>query len=466
MIIKLIIFLNFSVNIIRSLLFPLIVLPASFFSKKAKKRLLFEQLNLFSLESSSFKNYNKVADIAFEVSSEGELEQIRPVLESCLNENMLVELIFSSDSVENKCKILADSNKENLRIFRMPLISHFCFNALGGQSLSKWITAKTLVLCRYDFFPELILWGSKSDVSMILASASLKSKQGVIDRNGIGKAYIRNFYRLFDYIFAASLEDEKRLLSIDIEKDKIKTFDFRIVQIDNRVKKNFNILRSKGHYNSFKSLFDKFDRKNRFILGSAWPIEMGIFRSEDFLNEIINGKIIVTIAPHKLNNDYIKELKQNISKILDEYQLDMPIYTINKNMSSDDITEIINDFIVRSGVIINTIPGILCESYPLYGNAFVGGGHGRSIHSVLEPYLSGCRVFCGPKVFRSTEFDIIKSFSKDFVHIVDKLETFYDIFKNVNDGQIDLDVRSKLVDHNHNDFKKIIENFKQSRFVR
>ena len=44
----------------------------------------------------------------------------------------------------------------------------------------------------------------------------------------------------------------------------------------------------------------------------------------------------------------------------------------------------------------------------MFGHAFVGGGFGVSIHSVMEPFLAKSKVMCGPKVNRSTEFDMIK----------------------------------------------------------
>src|SRR5690606_14635757 len=51
-------------------------------------------------------------------------------------------------------------------------------------------------------------------------------------------------------------------------------------------------------------------------------------------------------------------------------------------------------------------PGRLLELYPQFNFAYVGGGFGRSIHSVLEPLLAGCWSVCGPRIHRSTEFDL------------------------------------------------------------
>ena len=116
-----------------------------------RNRAKFERKNFSDPHSRPFK-----ADIAFEVSSEGELEQVYPLLEYFLKEGTAVELIYSSESVEMKCQKLAQKYPQHLRIFRLPLLTHFFFNFLGGQSLKSWMSAPILILCRYDFYPQLL----------------------------------------------------------------------------------------------------------------------------------------------------------------------------------------------------------------------------------------------------------------------------------------------------------------------
>ena len=69
-------------------------------------------------------------------------------------------------------------------------------------------------------------------------------------------------------------------------------------------------------------------------------------------------------------------------------------------------------------------PGVLLEAYTFFGTAFVGGGHGRSIHSVLEPFLAGCNVFCGQKTHRSTEYDLVADISPSSIFVVYELGMF------------------------------------------
>ena len=104
---------------------PLSVLLIIFKNLNAplRARIDFERKNFIEIECRSFRLDGLCADYCFEVSSEGELEQIRPLLEDFLRKNKRIELIFASPSVETKCQKLAKLYPDQLRILRMPLAS-------------------------------------------------------------------------------------------------------------------------------------------------------------------------------------------------------------------------------------------------------------------------------------------------------------------------------------------------------
>ena len=95
--------------------------------------------------------------------------------------------------------------------------------------------------------------------------------------------------------------------------------------------------------------------------------------------------------------------------------------------------------------------GILVELYTLFGHAFVGGGYGRSIHSVLEPYLADCVVYCGPKTYRSTEFDVIQNDGPEKVHVVNSSSSFYTVLKD--NKNVELSEDQKLKDRLNEQFQ-------------
>ena len=111
----------------------------------------------------------------------------------------------------------------------------------------------------------------------------------------------------------------------------------------------------------------------------------------------------------------------------------------------------------KPGLLILTVPAILCELYTNAGNAFVGGGHGRSIHSVLEPYVGMCKVFCGPKTHRSTEYDLIKDYSTNQIHVVTNLEDFSRIFMDNYREDVDIINRKRIFYEFNDKFESVFD---------
>jgi len=382
------------------------------------KRKAFENLNLTDKRSQSFRAGHLQADVAFEVSSEGELQQILPLLKELLVREKRIELVFCSSSVENNCIKLADEY-ENLRILRMPLLT---FSTLG---LKDWLTAKKLILCRYDFFPELFLYGMNSDVSFHLISGTLKDKQQM----GLIKRMIYRFlYQQFDSIITASPQDLKRFRDWSITESVRGSFDFRIMQIKKRIDKATERLREVEYFPEMENIFLKYQSRERILFGSFWPIESKAFQNKEFQKQILNGKLHVALAPHQLNDAFIGQVVHNLKEILGE---DFPIYNLIHNSPRDTAANTVEQYIKNPGIMIYSQKAILCELYCLYGHVFVGGGHGRSVHSLLEPYMAKSHVYCGPKTFRSTEFDLILHADSENLTVVKDLEEFYNCFVGI-----------------------------------
>jgi 3-deoxy-D-manno-octulosonic-acid transferase len=96
------------------------------------------------------------------------------------------------------------------------------------------------------------------------------------------------------------------------------------------------------------------------------------------------------------------------------------LYFIKPETTQTQMIKILTDYKNHPAPIVILIKGILCELYAEFPMAFVGGGFGKSVHSLLEPYLSNSMVFCGPKVHRSTEADVIDQNDKNRLLILNK----------------------------------------------
>ncbi|OUR95312.1 hypothetical protein A9Q84_15855 [Halobacteriovorax marinus] len=422
-------FLQKIIIIFQYLVFPLLYILRPFFSFLSK-RADFEAKNRFN---PSFKSIGKRADYCFHVSSEGELEQCLILIDDFLAKGKLVELVYTSPSVERKCRLL-DETHQNLRSFRMPLLS-FPF-----YSFRRWVSAKTLFMCRYDFFSEIMLYGAREDVSFYLLSATLKGKDNL---GAVTKHFALGKFNLFDGIFCASLKDVERFKTLGVE-GALEEYEFRLLQIHNRVSNSEGKLNEVQLIRPFIELLKSRGPQKNIILGSAWPNEMLVFKNAEFIEKIKSGEILVCIAPHTLGEAAIAEIVSSIEEI-----------------TKDVGIHLIGDTELPSSpcIYINPTPGVLLESFKYFSHCFIGGGHGRSIHSVLEPYLAGGIVYTGPRIHRSTEFDFIETHSSDCVVVVNELETFYHLLTSY-DREKELTKRARIVDTYKLRFLSLMDEFK------
>ena len=424
---------------LRWALFPFLSLIMPLFVPSLRKRRSFEGENL--KDSFSWPK-GEVADLAFEVSSEGEFEQVAPLLNVCLENGLKVEVFYASSSLENKIQRFAKSWPGQVRPLRMPILSCFPWPVFGGQNFFRMITAKKLVLCRYDFFPELLIYGQKEGVEFILASATLKGKEHILKREGaFFHHYFRGLFLLFDFIFTATEIDGEKFKKLGVEPEKVLPFDLRVLQIEDRIQKSERLLGQFPEMKDLKSFIETHEER-RVLMGSCWPQEMEVFSDPKLLEMISKKEFLFFLAPHKLNKEFLEELND----AFDSFKVkNVPLYFVDLREDSDHWEAFFKKWNEKPGPVVLTTPAILLEMYSLFSNVFVGGGHGRSIHSVLEPFLAGSQVFCGPKTHRSTEYDLIQDISPNSIFIVHELGMFASIlFKQFQNVQ-SLKPRAQLV---------------------
>lgn len=371
-------------EIIRFLLLPFIKLLSFFRLRAFRSRDELEKK--YSYDNSL--NY----DVVFEVSSDGELQQVLPLIKDFLSCDKLVLLIFCSGSVEAKCARL-QRDFTGLSVVCLPLLNYRLYSTRWNPR--RWKKADLIFLCRYDFYPELISWG-RSFPYFVLTSASLK---GFDQKSNLIKRYYKRCYQLFSHIVVSNdLEKEKfkKLLGSGIQ---IYSADFRVNEIFRRFENKENRLKD---YPGAHYLLKCFSReKDSLIMGSAWPED--IEHIADW-----TGKIV--IFPHELNSKCLDSIISELGRS------DLEFVVLTKDLGVEEMNSLITSEKIK--VIVLAFKGILCESYCFFSYAYVGGGFGISVHSLLEPFLGGANIFCGPKVNRSSEYDFIQTNDPGRVKIV------------------------------------------------
>ena len=381
--------LFYCIQLLRSFLFfifPLI--------PPLRKRITFERKNLTETACRSFAEEKLSAQCAFEISSEGELEQAHPLIERVLERGGRVEILFASPSVEKKCQDIYEQNRERVRILRMPLLSYFPWKWGGGQNIEDWLTAPVLILCRYDFYPELFLYGMREGRQLLLISAALQNKSRCW----------APLYRHFDKIVCSNEGEKQRFLDWKWPSEKLTAYEFRSVRILSRLESRGKVL---ARWHHFISWMGRFPQKHRLIVGNAWPAEMAIFQSASLQQKVNEGKLLVVIVPHKTDANFVQKLEESME--------DLSVHILSRTYNIDSVLE---RWQQSPGPLIFNVSGILLEFYTLFQHALVGGGHGKGVHSLLEPFLAGCSVLCGPNVERSSEYDFLQETSPKSIRVV------------------------------------------------
>jgi len=78
-----------------------------------------------------------------------------------------------------------------------------------------------------------------------------------------------------------------------------------------------------------------------------------------------------------------------------------------------------------------------------------------------------CKVFCGPKTHRSTEYDLIKDYSTNQIHVVTNLEDFSKIFMDNYLEDVDIINRKHIFNEFNDKFETVSDQIlsKQAKYV-
>jgi 3-deoxy-D-manno-octulosonic-acid transferase len=348
---------------------------ALFWHPRVRERNRFEKRNKFERLAHSFAETAEAADLCFEFSSEGELQQVAPLIDDALAAGKKIELVFFSPSVEKGVMALAAANPRQIRYLRYPFVRILPF--VARRCFTHWVTAKTLVMVRYDLFPELLLWGMARGNTLTLVWMTFKKERS----RGRGPSWWkRRFLAAARTVVYAGDPDGALGKELRVPGP---VFDFRIEQIRRRVERRGEKFRIQFPVHGALCDLARSHRR-ALILGNAWPSDLFLLRD-------LAADVFVLLVPHDLS-----------LAVLDEFQDRLRALGRDPFVIGAETVALAP----RATVLLNR-KGLLCELYADFGHAYVGGSFEGSIHSILEPLVAGSpRLACGPAHHRSTEFDV------------------------------------------------------------
>jgi 3-deoxy-D-manno-octulosonic-acid transferase len=318
--------------------------------------------------------------IWFHVSSVGELEQARPVIESLAasGEHSLLVSYFSI-SVP---RLVRDWG----------FVKHADYLPLDTpetmRELVDLIRPRALVLNRYDLWPNHVLAAQAAGVPIVLINASTPPL------GWFGRLSLWARRRLFAAVSAWTFVDAA---AADSWEPYLSEHARGLVAGNPRVDRALaraERLIAEGRARARLSLWGK--RPFCLVAGSTWPPdEEVILEAWLKLGRERVGRSSLVLVPHEPEPDHLVHLEREISR---------------RGLSAVRLSRLEEAGARRDAdVLVVDQRGFLAEIYGLGTLSYVGGGFGRQIHSIIEPVAHGLLVAFGPHYDRSPEAHTLRA---------------------------------------------------------
>ncbi|MDR2293490.1 MAG: 3-deoxy-D-manno-octulosonic acid transferase [Prevotellaceae bacterium] len=334
-----------------------LIVIASCFSEKAKKRHQGSHNTWNIIEKQIDKNLNY---IWFHVSSLGEFEQGRPVIEKLKKENPETKILLT---------FFSPSGYEIRKNY--PNADVICYMPTDTEKNAKRflsaVNVEKAIFVKYEFWGNFLNELKKRNIPTYLISAIFRKDQTFFKIYG---GFYRKMLKCFTHLFVQDNNSYELLKSIDVYKVTV-AGDTRFDRVKNIAHQSKNI-----------PLIEKFiDNKNVIVAGSTWTVDEDLLLK--YFSENQNIKLI--IAPHEIHDSHITEISNKL-----KYQ----------HLRYSQLTE---DNAANIDCIIIDCFGILSSVYRYADIAYIGGGFGAGIHNTLEAAVYGIPVVWGPNYMKFKE---------------------------------------------------------------
>jgi 3-deoxy-D-manno-octulosonic-acid transferase len=342
----------------------------------------------------------------FHVSSLGEFEQGRPIIEALKNAESALqtsEVIARHEAIKLQI-ILTFFSPSGYEIRKnYPFADHVFYlpidNSRNARRFLNLIKPDLVVFVKYEFWFHYLTQLQKLNIPILLVSASFREKQ--FSRLNPYSVLLIRILKNFTKIF---LQDTP---SVNLLKKH--NFSNIVLSGDTRVDRVAAIAEEAKPL----PIVAKFAKNAPiFVGGSTWEADekqiLPLFNNPKFAD----WRFI--FAPHDISENNINRLEKLLpehaikySEINNELQLNFNSKLIKNDLKNAEITEgsILNDFFNthKSRILIIDNIGLLSTLYHYGKIAYIGGGFGAGIHNTLEPIAHGLPVLFGPKYEKFTE---------------------------------------------------------------
>ncbi len=300
-------------------------------------------------------------------ASVGEFEQGRPVLEAIREQRPELPVLITFFSPSGYA-----ARKD------FPLATHVEYlpadNEANARRLVELIAPRAAIFIKYEFWYHHLHALKARSVPTFLVSAIFRDGQPFF--KWYGGAW-RKMLRCYGHIFTQDERSRDLLAGIGVANVSV-SGDTRFDRVMAIVEANEELPAA----NAFRTA----SSSPVLVCGSTWP------EDERLILDAMEGsrsKLRIMIAPHELDPQHLRSIEERFPK---------PLITWSEASAASNST---SSFHIASLVVDRM--GLLARLYKYGDIAYVGGGFGDGIHSLLEAAAWGRPVIFGPKHHKFAE---------------------------------------------------------------
>lgn len=345
----------------------------------------------------------RAAYVWIHVSSLGEFEQGRPLIEKIKRENPSRKILLS---------FFSPSGYEVRKNYEgVDAVCYLPFDTPGNvRRFLDAVKVEMAIFVKYEFWGNYLHELQRRDIPTYIISSIFRPKQPFFKWWG---GMFRGMLKCFSHIYVQDEQSKRLLAGIGVGNVTI-AGDTRFDRVTDIMRTTISL-----------PLIERFKRgaKHTIIAGSSWGADEEIYA--DWAN---SHDVKVIIAPHQFDKNRLQAMLQRFENamLLSEYE-----------KYADDAEEIKN---VKC-LIIDCF-GLLSSIYRYGDIAYTGGGFGAGIHNINEAAVYDIPVVFGPKYHKFKEAVDLVSLGGGFV--VSNKEECEKILSLLTEDASALDKASKI----------------------
>jgi len=369
--------------------------------------------------------------IWFHVASIGEAMSALPLIENCIAEKKIKNILLTSITLSSG-KMLEKKFSQNFKVVHQFLPLDIPF--LTNKFLEHW-KPNLSVFIDSEIWPNLILNINKKKIPLLLINARITKK--TFKKWNLAKNFAKKIFGKFDLCIASNKESENFLKILGVEKIK----NYGNLKFSNN---GTNI-----NYKLDSLFLNKIKNRKIWCAASTHPTEE-ILCAESHLKIKKNyNNVLTIIIPRHI--DRVEKIISDLVKL----NLKVAVYS-----EADQLSENTDILIVDSYGLSLKFYNI--SKYVLVGKSLVKSLITNSGQNPIEPARLGCKIFHGPNVSNFNEiYDYLKilGITKE-VNTSDELSiSLVEEFKE--DKAKDDKVVEKIQNYGHNIFNNVIIELKK-----